>query len=140
LSVLLVVAEAIQDNAGLMVVLLVVVDVDVVLGVVVEVALFEEMDVVIVVVIMGSDVVVMKPVEVLDVISLVVFGKVVKLSLVVVSLSGALMITEGVVAVLDEDSAQRAVKVSSHVVFCGQLLQGSPTLYILPAGVFPPTA
>ena len=129
MSVLLVVAEAIQDNAGLMVVLLVVVDVDVVLGVVVEVALIEEMDVEIVVVIMGSDVVVMTPVEVLDVISsLVVFGKVVKLSLVVVSLSGALMITEGVVAVLGEDSPQRAVKVSSHVVFPGQLLQGSPTL------------
>ena len=39
--------------------------------------------------------------------SLGVFGKVVKLALVVVSLSGVLMITEGVVAVLEEDSAQR---------------------------------
>ena len=59
---------------------------------------------------MVSDVVVLTPVEVFDVISsLVVFGKVVKLSLVVVSLSGVLMITEGVVAVLEEDSAQRAV-------------------------------
>ena len=78
---------------------------------------------------MVSDVVVLTPVEVFDVISsLVVFGKVVKLSLVVVSLSGALMITVGVVAVLEEDSAQRAVKVSSQVVFPGQLLQGSSTL------------
>ena len=126
MSVLLVVAEAIQDNAGLMVVLLVVVDV--VLGVVVEVALIEEMDVVIVVVIMVSDVVVLTLVEVLDVTSsLVVFGKVVKLALVV----GVLVITEDVVAVLEEDSAQRAVKVSSHVVFPGQLLQGSSTLSIL---------
>ena len=55
-------------------------------------------------------------------------GKVVKLALVVASLSGALMIAEDVVSVLEEDSAQRAEKVSSHVVFCGQLLQGSPTL------------
>ena len=57
-----------------------------------------------------------------------VSGKVVKLALVVASLSGALMIAEDIVAVLEEDSAQRAIKVSSHVVFPGQLLQGSPTL------------
>ena len=103
--------------------------VDAVLGVVVEVALVVEIDVVIVVVIMVIDVVVMTLVEVLDATSSrEVFGKLVKLEIVVVSLSGVLMITEGVVAVLEEDSAQRAVKVSSHVVFPGQLLQGSPTL------------
>ena len=102
---------------------------DVVLGVVVKVSLIIEMDVVIVVLIMLPDVVVMTLVEGLDdTSSLVVFGKVVKLALVVVSLSGVLVITEGVVALLEEDSAQRAVKVSSHVVFCGQLLQGSSTL------------
>ena len=95
--------------------------VDAVLGVVVEVALVVEIDVVIVVVIMVIDVVVMTLVEVLDATSSrEVFGKLVKLEIVVVSLSGVLMITEGVVAVLEEDSAQRAVKVSS--------LQGSPTL------------
>ena len=135
--------------------------------VVIEVALIVEMYEVMVVVIMVSW---------CHASSLGVFGKVVRLALVVVSLSGVLMITEGVVAVLEEDSAQRAVKVSSHVVFPGQLLQGSSTLfivcvdnttennsevqqkvvnlrhhvhvhhivhltlYISPAGVFPPTA
>ena len=87
--------------------------------VVIEVALIVEMYEVMVVVIMVSW---------CHASSLGVFGKVVRLALVVVSLSGVLMITEGVVAVLEEDSAQRAVKVSSHVVFPGQLLQGSPTL------------
>ena len=82
--------------------------VDAVLGVVVEVALVVEIDVVIVVVIMVIDVVVMTLVEVLDATSSrEVFGKLVKLEIVVVSLSGVLMITEGVVAVLEEDSAQR---------------------------------
>ena len=87
--------------------------------VVIEVALIVEMYEVMVVVIMVSW---------CHASSLGVFGKVVRPALVVVSLSGVLMITEGVVAVLEEDSAQRAVKVSSHVVFPGQLLQGSPTL------------
>ena len=67
--------------------------------VVIEVALIVEMYEVMVVVIMVSW---------CHASSLGVFGKVVKLALVVVSLSGVLMITEGVVAVLEEDSAQRA--------------------------------
>ena len=59
---------------------------NVVLGVVVKVSLIIEMDVLIVVLIMLPDVVVMTLVEVLDVTSsLVVFCKVVKLALVVVS-------------------------------------------------------
>ena len=98
----------------LMVVVLVVVDV--VLSVEVEVALIVDMYVVIVVVITDHGVIM----------SCFVFGKVVKLALVLAS--GVLMITGDVVAALEEDSAQRAVKVSSHVVFPGQLLQGSPTL------------
>ena len=72
--------------------------VDAVLGVVVEVAPVVEMYEVIVVVIMVSW---------CHASSLGVLGRVVKLALVVVSLSGVLMITEGVVAVLEEDSAQR---------------------------------
>ena len=66
--------------------------------VVIEVALIVEMYEVMVVVIMVSW---------CHASSLGVFGKVVRLALVVVSLSGVLMITEGVVAVLEEDSAQR---------------------------------
>ena len=98
----------------MMVVVLVVVDV--VLSVEVEVALIVDMYVVIVVVITDHGVIM----------SCFVFGKEVKLALVLAS--GVLMITEDVVVVLEEDSAQRAVKVSSHVVFPGQLLQESPTL------------
>ena len=94
----------------------VIVVVGVVLSVEVEVALIVDMYVVIVVVITDYGVIM----------SCFVFGKEVKLALVLAS--GVLMITEDVVVVLEEDSAQRAVKVSSHVVFPGQSLQGSSTL------------